>query len=259
MTSKINIDLSEKFQHLSKAPIVEAVLEIKTRPTAPWEEQAITQRLKEELPEYPKIESGHDFKVEFKVKPGQPTGQNSHDLGWKGLKLTSSNNLHIAQFNRDSFVLSRLAPYDSWTQFSEESLRLWHLYIEIAKPEHIFRIGIRYINRIIIKDTSLKRIDTYINIKTKNPKGLEIPVVGFMHHNTYTVPGTQYAINIISTIQKQVTQEEEIGLIIDTDVFTIESAEIRKEEIDQYINEMRWLKNKAFFGSISKKTREILK
>jgi hypothetical protein len=50
-----------------------------------------------------------------------------------------------------------------------------------------------------------------------------------------------------------------VGLIIDTDVFTQIPFEFNLARTRQHLAEMRWLKNKVFFGSISQKTGELFK
>ena len=49
--SEFKIDLTQTFPHLDKAPIVEAVIEIRTRAEAAWEEVPVTRRLKAQLPD----------------------------------------------------------------------------------------------------------------------------------------------------------------------------------------------------------------
>ena len=67
------IDLTESFPLLARAPIVEAVIEIRARAEASWEEQAITEHLKTRLSEYPNVLSGRA--VQFKMEISQPSVQ----------------------------------------------------------------------------------------------------------------------------------------------------------------------------------------
>ena len=46
---------------------------------------------------------------------------------------------------------------------------------------------------------------------------------------------------------------DRIGIILDNDVFTVDPFEFQQEVLERRLAEMRWLKNKAFFGIISKK------
>jgi uncharacterized protein (TIGR04255 family) len=78
-----------------------------------------------------------------------------------------------------------------------------------------------------------------------------------MHQDTLGVPGYSYAINVIQTVQIPPSLESEgIALILDIDVFTLQAFNLGKDAIEQRLQEMRWLKNKVFFGSITKKALE---
>lgn len=255
------IDVEEKFPHLPKAPIVEAVVDIRTNAEAPWEEANIQNQLKKELPDYPKIMSQRKFTQEIKIGLGLETGgkQSFHDLGWNGCRLQSKDQLNIAQFNRDGFVFSRLMPYENWEQLTKERMRLWDIYISLAHPSGIQRIGLRFINKIVRPMSGLKLEDYYKN-PPNSPEGLDFPFAGFMHHDTLMVPGYPYKINIIKTIQNSLSAEKkDIGLIVDIDVFTNEPFSLQKDDLDKRLSEMRWLKNKIFFGSITQKTLELFK
>src|ERR1051325_2838740 len=108
--SEFKIDLAQTFPHLARAPIVEAVIEIRTRAQSAWEESSVTQRLKAALPEYPTVHSMNAVHGEL-IFGAQATPQGAvHELGWNGLRFQSADKLHVAHFNRDSFVLSRLRP-----------------------------------------------------------------------------------------------------------------------------------------------------
>lgn len=252
----LKIDLTEKFPRLAQAPIVEAVLEVRTRAEVHWEELVVAERLKKELPDYPLVQSKREVRHELKLDSGQPAEQTIQDMGWTGLQLQSADKLHIAQFHRDSFVFSRLQPYHSWDQFRSEALRLWQIHEALAQPAEIHRLGLRFINWILLPRGSC--IEDYLQIIPKTPLGLDLPFAGFFHHDTLGVPGHPYAINTIRTMQPpQGSPAEGAGLILDIDVFTTtQPFEAQNALIEQHIEEMRWLKNKVFYGSITPKALE---
>ncbi|MFA5800726.1 MAG: hypothetical protein WC840_07320, partial [Candidatus Peribacteraceae bacterium] len=98
--SNLKIDLTEKFPLLARAPIIEAVLDIRARAEAPWEESAVSERLSKELPDYPVVQSKREIRHELKIDKGQPAEQSIQDMGWKGLQLQSGDKRRIAQFHR---------------------------------------------------------------------------------------------------------------------------------------------------------------
>ncbi|MGH8605195.1 MAG: TIGR04255 family protein [Gammaproteobacteria bacterium] len=248
--SELKIDLTESFPRLAHAPIVEAVIEVRARAEAPWEEAVILERLKSRLPDYPASQSQQSLQFEFKVEPGKTPEQAIHDLGWKGLRFESADKLHVAQFNRELFSFSRLRPYDSWNQFSTEALRLWQIHSELAQPIEVQRLGVRFINRTAVPSEG--RLENYMQVPPQTPRNLELPFANFLHHDTLLVPGHPYAINVIQTVQSpHGPGTEAAALILDIDVYTIQPFELRDNVFPTRLAEMRWLKNKVFFGSIT--------
>src|SRR3989304_396465 len=189
----LKIDVTESFPHLEHAPIVEAVIEIRTRVESPWEESGLREQLKGKLPSYPKIISQSEFRHELKMKIGQPPEQSFHDLGWKGLRLQSADDRYIAPFNREGFIFSRLQPYESWDQFKEEAMRLWNVYAELAKSLEVQRLGVRFINRITLPVGEV-RLDDYLRLPPQTPSGLDLPIMSFFHQDSLIVTGHPYAV-----------------------------------------------------------------
>lgn len=255
----LKIDVTETFQHLEHAPIVEAVIEIRTRVESPWEESALRDQLKARLPGYPKVFSQNEFRHELKVKGGQPPEQLFHDLGWRGLRLQSADGRYIAQFNRDGFVFSRLHPYESWDQFKGEAIRLWKVYGEFAKSQEVQRLGVRFINRIALPVGEV-RLEDYLRVPPQPPGELDLQIMSYFHQDSLSVNGHPYAISIVKTVQPpQGSESDGGGLILDIDVFTTKPFDQRADAIDKRLAEMRWLKNKVFYSSLTKGALEVLK
>jgi uncharacterized protein (TIGR04255 family) len=247
----ISIDLTEKFPHLSKAPIVEAALDIRVVPSVKWDETYVQSKLKKHLPDYLKIDRLRAAGVKFTRE--KPSNSKVEDFGCVGLKLHSNNNLHIAQFNKEAFVFSRLKPYENWEQLSGEALRLLVIYYELLKPTQVTRIGLRFINRIAVKQEKVELAD-YYKYPPEPLKELDWTLAGYLHHDVMKVPETEYRVNLIKTVQIV----PEVGLILDIDVFTQNPFEYDEERIKRCLEEMRWVKNKVFFCSlIDKIIREL--
>jgi uncharacterized protein (TIGR04255 family) len=259
MADSFEIDLSQAFPHLNKAPIIEAVIQITTRAQSSWQESDVTQRLKSALPDYPNALAMNRVQQEFVFGPQAPAQSNFQDLGWNGLRLQSADNHHVAQFNRDSFVFSRLQPYEDWESLEREAMRLWALHVALASPTEVQRLGVRFINRIQmpVGDT---RFEDYIDPHPETPGGLDLPFLNFLHRETLVVPGHPYGINLTKALQlPQNFSLEGVGIILDIDIFTMQSFTVDAADLNRRLTEMRWLKNKTFFGTITSKALEALR
>jgi len=50
-----------------------------------------------------------------------------------------------------------------------------------------------------------------------------------------------------------------LALILDIDVFTTQPLELEQSMLVRRLLEMRWLKNKVFFGSVTEKALELFR
>jgi uncharacterized protein (TIGR04255 family) len=252
--AKLEINPGDPFPHLANAPIVEAVISVTARAQAPWEELAITQRLKHALPEYPKVVSRNHVQQEITLSTLGPDQPNSviKNLGWLGLVFQSADDKHIAQFTRDGFSFHRLQPYEDWEKFSIEAMRLWRMHADLAQPLEIQRAALRFINRIEMQPGEI-RCEEYIKLSPQPIEGLDLPFMGFFHQDTLAAPGHPLAINVIRTIQPPQTPNGGIAIILDIDASTTAPFQVSQEDLAYRLQQMRWLKNKVFFGNVTGK------
>ena len=255
----IHIDLSDPFPHLTKAPIVEAVLEIREQVQGQWEEEPIISSLKKKLlKHYPNFNSRRKFEQKFKAEIGKKTVSKVQDRGWQGVQFTSKDKIKRARFERNFFSFGQLAPYPDWTTFFSEAMKLWKLHQTFAHIEHANRLGLRFINRIPMNQSVGDDLENYLEQTPHSPSGLKLPVMKFFYHDTHEVPSYPYSVNIVRTIQRDTTTND-IGIILDIDVYTNRDLPIEDEVLQKSFDEMHWLKNKIFFGSITETLLEYLK
>lgn len=207
-------------------------------------------QLADRLPDYPQLQNQQELQFQAEFAADGTSTQIRRD-SWRGFRLTSSDKLHIAQFNRDGLVFSRLQPYEDWENFPEEAQRLWKIFLELAEPSEVQRLGVRFINRIAL--TELSDVRRYLVKLPKCFNGLDLPMTGFMYQSTHDIPEHPFRINVVQTIQPPTPPETEgLGLILDTDVFTTQAISCDDEILQDHWGEMRWLKNKVFFSQLKK-------
>lgn len=256
LMKKLLINPSEEFPLYNNPPILEATLDIRIKSAIALDEKSVKTFAGEYLSGYVFLDSQRSIRHEVKISEGNAPQQTTTDSSWAGVRFQSDDGKRIVQFNREGFVFSKLAPYDNWESFQGEGLSLWETFQKLAKPEAVNRIGLRFINRITMPVGDFN-FEHYIQPAPASPVGLDVPFHGYTHQDTLAVPGHKYAINIVRAIQPPQDQENEgLGLIVDIDVFTTDAPVDREISVPQMLNEMRWLKNKVFFGSVTAKTLE---
>lgn len=172
--SAFKIDTEEKFQHLANAPIVEAVIQIRTRSDAVWEESQISNKLKSELSDYPKIVPQQQL---------QRAGDLQEMTTRNGLRLESADEKQIAVFTKDGFLFSRLKPYGGWSQFKLEAMRLWQIRQQLGSAK-VEQIAIRFINRIQMPPGEVE-FEKFLEPRPENPQGLNARILHFFHQGPW--------------------------------------------------------------------------
>jgi uncharacterized protein (TIGR04255 family) len=246
--SQFDLNLNEKFPNLTNSPILEAVIHWDAPASKPLEQISLKEALTKRLPEYPTIQTQHGIEVKIEDTPDDMS-QLSQRMQWNGLRLEDAPANYVAQFTHTGIAFSRVKSYESWENFKVEALRVWDVFVELAEPKAIRRLGVRFINRIFVKQG--ESISTYLKSEPYRLSGLEISPKSFFYQDTYQVAGYPYQINLVRTIQPHQTGSgSEQALIVDIDVFTNEVSSIR-DDLNQQLAEMRWLKNKIFFSNIT--------
>ncbi|WP_008319189.1 TIGR04255 family protein [Leptolyngbya sp. PCC 6406] len=246
---KFSIDFSEEFPSLQAPPSIEAVIHWQTHAGKKLEPEALKAELIQRLPDYPNLQTQHDVQI---GATGAPDGSSEifHRAQWSGFRLQDEQNRHVAQFTLNGVTFSRLEPYEEWATFQTEALRFWNIFLELAAPTIIQRLGVRYINRIPLAVG--EQPSKYLSTVPTPPPGLDLATESFFHQDTYPVPGYPYSINWVRTIQPTGADPADgRALIVDIDVFTHELLQLDQDTLAQRLQEMRWLKNKVFFNCMT--------
>jgi len=248
----LNINFEEVFPHLPKAPIVEAALIWQAAPVEAFDPAQLHERLKEQLPEYPRVAPQVEVSLEHHVGPeGRRTSQ-SH--AWQAFQVAKNDEPYVAQIRKNGLVVSRLQPYERWSPFRDEALRLWRVYVEIAAPPEIQKIGLRYINLVGVD--SMEASLSYLRQPPSFPGtsiGPGLPLRQFVHQSGFEIPGHDLHLNLVQTVQPAPPgSKHELNLIVDFEIFSTGNR-VSEENFQsgKLFESMRWLKNKAFFSVFS--------
>lgn len=137
-----------EYQILRKAPITEALIDIRVKLTPDLDVRKIDSIYESIKNEYPLKQEQKISQVHVEQKPGEDIVKSLIKIS--GYRYISSDEKRIVQVRLDGFTFSRLHPYTTWEDLRSEAYRLWLLYKEITSPELIIRVALRYINNLNI-------------------------------------------------------------------------------------------------------------
>lgn len=244
--------MAEIREHLSKAPLNEALIDIRTSVPEDFQGDRFLD-LKETLAEgYPKVEVRQAMRAEFRLAGGQAK---TTPLGVHGVFFSSEDGKQIAQFRVDGFTFNRLRPYTSWKEIFPEALRLWGHYVEIAgvnRVNYVSRIAVRYINRIDLAVPVLDFAD-HLTAPPEIPRGLPQSLSGFLTRVSIEDPETKNSAIVTQSLEKGV-DDELVSVILDIDAYRQGTFSDRASDLIPMFEELRLLKNRIFFGFITEQT-----
>ncbi len=237
-------------RHLSRAPIVEAVFDVKVKMQAGFEVQTLLEAQGELAPEYPQKEDMSQFEFGVQQAVGKAPEQHFKDLGILGYRFTTADKRQIVQFRLDGFTFSRLAPYTQWEFVLEEASRLWKIFERTARLEEALRIAVRYINRLPFPKNKIEDFSPFLTAPPPLPKELNLFVNHFVSRVTVSDPNSQLVANMIQAVQPD-PSDNLVPVILDIDVFETGPFAPRADVITPRFPALRIFKNKLFFSSLT--------
>ena len=138
-------------------------------------------------------------------------------------------------------------------------MRLWHVFREMAKPDEVGRLGLRYINRFPLSPNE-RDIGSYLQPAPQSPRDVGLVLYQFLHHDLLSVPEHPYAVRVVRTIEEPKSPGDlQCHAILDIDAFSLVAFEPDEKELRERLEDLRWLKNNVFFGSITDKALAAFK
>ncbi|MBF0537787.1 MAG: TIGR04255 family protein [Nitrospirae bacterium] len=235
---------------LRNAPIVEALIDIRAKVSSACDINKLEvfyDSVKEQYPEkHEHMTSGFEIHQAKDVKH-----LNTNVIGYRYL---SADKKQVVQTKLDGFTFSRLYPYERWGNLRDEAKKLWSIYLNVAEPELISRIALRYINSIKLQMPV--NLEDYFKTPPSVPEGLPQTLNGYFYR--ISIYNEQVDANAIITqaLEPSILGAKEAQIILDIDVFRYRQDGI-VEDIWDEMERLCSFKNKVFFSSITDKLKEM--
>ncbi len=245
--------MSEQYPTLSKAPITEALVDIRCKLPKGFnmdQFKTIGAKISGDYP-FEKIIRVHETKIDVKDDEQIVT---THEK-INGYLYESSNRTKIVQLRLDGFTFNRLKPYNNWIEVRDEALRLWNLYTELVKPEFINRIALRYINNLNVPMPVIDFGD-YLTCPPEAPEGLTKGISSFFYRVVVATEDSRLTAIITQALETKVDVKDYLPIILDIDVIKFTTDGFLEEDILAILEKLRGFKNQIFFSSITKKLLE---
>ena len=234
--------------HFSKAPIVEAILNIiLERDIDIGALEPMKSAVRDQYPTNTSI-----YELTQTIELGSSSSPEQRQLGWQ---LRSLDELQLCQVRVDGFSFHRLAPYTRWEEFRSEARRLWTIYRSITGTSPPIRAhALRYINRLQIQ--AGEEISDYLLVYPQVPAGLPQTLNKYSMYLDIATPMLPAA----SIIMRQAligTEEPNTGaILLDLELRFPVATGTTDDGLWNLIESARDTKNTTFLNCLTEKAKE---
>ena len=247
-------DVTDLPSQLDNAPIIEAVLDLDCdfEPTAKLEllEESARSALRASYPRFRK-QVTHTHQVR-NASDAAPEIFATQQLS--AFIFHSPDDTQLVQLRTGGFSFNRLVPYTTLDDYLPEIARTWELYREVARPIQIRRIGLRFINRMLLPlENGRLRFNDYLKGLAELPEeDQRFHYRGFLNQHNAIEKQTGNFLKV--TLATQPEENGTVPIILDLETefqCSIEPSDWR--EALRHIATLRNLKNHIFRNMLTEK------
>jgi uncharacterized protein (TIGR04255 family) len=236
-------------------PIEEALVEVRFAPSEEWD-----------LTIPGKLHEHRDIKKEYQGKPrtqklveaalqagpGQPSNLAVRE-GVGRIQLLNEAGNRLISLGPGVLSVNVLRPYDGWERFRPRIERALRAYNEVAASKGVTRLGVRYINKIVLPE---KEVDLGIYFKCGPPIAPELPskMAGFMSRVEFLYDD---GVRLLLTQASIDAPEEQSAFLLDLDLIW-ESTNARSlDAMMAVIDDLHEREGAAFEAIITDAARRV--
>ena len=235
-------------RHLSKAPIREAVLDVRVETEEPADPSRLRGAL-ESLDGFPEIHelTAGSLPLHF---PGELQQESPTEAGSViGIRGTTRERDWVIDFGRHGVTFRRSSPYPSWEEYSTRARPLVEGFLDVAKPQQVVRLALRYINHFQLPDSDP---NDYFVALPAFPNSLGLPVDRMLSSITAHDLESGLSAHVTHVLMDDLAPER-IGFLLDIDVFSDNRFAPRTDQFWGTFEDLRQFKNRLFFELITER------
>jgi uncharacterized protein (TIGR04255 family) len=209
-------------------PLIEAVCEFRFTSSQPWDwtiPGMVYEQIRENFPTKEQVNS-----VSMKIDPVE--GKAVQEVQPK-MRFLSTDKTSLVQVAPDYISIHQLKPYTMWDHFKEQILKYFHIYWVTANPINLNRIGLRYVNQILLPYEDVE-LEDYFRVLPQVPSPIPQVFPSFLMQVDipYDVPKSGLRI-IFGTVQPN--EISQLAYALDLDMYSL------IEDVPTADNILEWL------------------
>lgn len=250
-----------KRRRYKNPPIEEALCEFRFEPGREWD-LTIPGKLQTELSEEyaGKPKQGRVVEVELDTQKGDPPNLRYRE-GFAKVQLVTEDTKRMVGVGQDVLSIHMLRPYQDpsnpqasgWDEFKQRIVTALEAYDKVSKPVGVRRIGIRYINKIVVPRKKVK-VEEYLKCALPVISGLPDRLNNFMSRVDYAYKD---GVHLVLSQGLTGAPTDHIGFLLDLDVIWESPESIPLDKALKKTEDLRVRERKAFETVITSKARKL--
>ncbi|MBI3245436.1 MAG: TIGR04255 family protein [Deltaproteobacteria bacterium] len=233
-------------------PVIEALCEFRFKSSQPWDWTIPGLVYEKVRGQFPKKRQQNVLEVamqpdENKVLPQMKTGV-------ERMQFLNEEENALVQVGPDLLAVNHLPPYPKWDAFKTLILEQLTVYRNIANPEALTRIGLRYINRIEIPAKSIE-LEAYFHAFPRIPEPIPQAFPSFVLHVDVAYEKPSSVLRFILGSAPSETPEK-LTFILDLDMVGSGENVPSMEQLGNWIEVAHEHVEAAFDASFTEKTHK---
>jgi uncharacterized protein (TIGR04255 family) len=244
-------------EHLPKAPIQEAMLDINAVLPADFDVATFKSFNKEIEQRFPEMQEWVEYVQGLQFAPGGVIQSSEATKSVGGYFFVSKSEGKVVQARRDGFTFNKLKPYSNWEDFKREAMEMWRRYVEISKPQCVQRLGLRYINRIKLPP-DLKDLRDVCLLFPDIPSRIPQQLSEFFQR--FVAPRDNGSVATVTLAIDNTPLPENTAIILDIDVsWHLTDNSPIDDTLWARFDEARLLKNEIFDASLTENAKSLFR
>jgi uncharacterized protein (TIGR04255 family) len=244
-----------RHRHLSKAPLVEALLDIRVAPRMGLTFNDLEPLRAAYGREYAKVVETRTAGLHFEL----PTGVKLEAIARAtaapaGLMFFDATGKNRVQASLDEFTQNVLAPYADFESLLAKARANWGEYRRVTAPLSITRISLRYVNELRLPRSG-EKIEEFLPVIPSIPATLPQGLSDFAFRMTIDNPKIR-ARAIVNQIFQGTVDESGVQVILDIDAIQERQIPVDDTKLWDSFAELRAFKNDIFFEFVSERLLE---
>jgi len=238
--------MASPFPHLNRAPIREALLDIKVEPRPGLSLEVLDAFVDGVRSDFPDVQPIRTMETQLDFS-GEEPGVRSSRHQTLGSICWNSAKTRAVQARLDGFSVNQVKGYETWEALRDQAESLWEGYAGVAAPTAVIRCALRYINRLEVPVN--QDLSHWLRTRAEVPPELPQFLDDYFARIVLSF-GEDRKAAIIQAAEPA-NGSGARGLLLDIDVFVVkrftrsDSAGLWAE-----FEELRTIKNQCFFQSL---------